>query len=198
MSPKVGVAHKRKAEIIEATFFCIALKGYSNITMQDIADSAGVSKGVIHYYFRNKEELFLSVHEKLIGDLDNHIARKIEQASTPPDKVRSIIRAAFEKIRGNKKFQIVLLDFWAHSTRNPRLKAASSHQYARYRHTISKIIADGIEEGQFRKCDPNQVASALIGLIEGHMIQWVFGEKDFAIARAQKMTEQIISAYIQA
>jgi AcrR family transcriptional regulator len=196
MSPKVGVAPKRRAEIIEATFFCIALKGYSKITMQDIADSAGVSKGVIHYYFRNKEELFLSVFEKLIGDLDTHIARKIEQAKTPPEQLRAIITAAFEKIRGNKKFQIVMLDFWAHSTKNSTLKTANANQYARYRHITKKIIADGIKQGYFKKCDPGQVASALIGLIEGLMIQWVADEKAFALTRAQKMTEEIISAFL--
>jgi AcrR family transcriptional regulator len=196
MSPKVGVASKRRAEIIEATFFCIALKGYSNITMQDIADSAGVSKGVIHYYFRNKEELFLSVFEKLIGDLDAHIACRVEQVETPPEQIRAIIAAVFEKIRGNKKFQIVLLDFWAHSTRNATLKRANSGQYGRYRHITKKIIADGIKQGHFRKCDPSQVASALIGLIEGLLIQWVADEKAFALARAQRMTEEIISAFL--
>ena len=196
MSPKVGVAPKRRAEIIEATFFCIALKGYSKITMQDIADSAGVSKGVIHYYFRNKEELFLSVFEKLIGDLDAHIARRVEQVETPPEQIRAIITAVFEKIRGNKKFQIVLLDFWAHSTRNATLKKANSNQYGRYRHIAKKIIADGIKQGYFRNCDPGQVASALIGLIEGLLIQWVADEKAFALTRAQKLTEEIISAFL--
>ena len=197
MSPKVGIAPKRRAEIIEATFFCIALKGYSNITMQDIADSAGVSKGVIHYYFRNKEELFLSVLERLIRDLDSHLAKKVERAKTPPQKIRAITSAVFEKTRENKKFQVVLLDFWAQSTKNPTLRAATASQYARYRHLAKKIIAEGVEKGYFGKCDPSRVASALIGLIEGFIIQWIFDEKAFDFARAQKMTEAIILSFLK-
>ncbi len=196
MAPKVGVAPRRRAEIIEATFFCIALKGYSNITMQDIADSAGVSKGVIHYYFRNKEELFISVFEKLIGDLDANIARRVEQADTPPEKIRAVIGAVFEKIRANKKFQIVLLDFWAHSTRNPSLKKVNARQYSRYRRLLKKTIADGIEQGYFKKCDPSQVASALIGMIEGLLVQWIFDSKAFALTHAQKTTEEVISTFL--
>jgi AcrR family transcriptional regulator len=192
MSPKIGIAPKRRAEIIEATFFCIALKGYSNITMQDIADSAGVSKGVIHYYFRNKEELFLSVFEKLVRDLDVHIAGRAERARTPTEKIRAIISGVFEKIRENKKFQVVLLDFWAHSTKNPTLRTANARQYARYRYLVKKIIANGIEEGHFKKSDPDRVASALIGLIEGFTIQWIFDEKAFDLSGAQKATEEII------
>ena len=197
MSPKVGIAPKRRAEIIEATFFCIALKGYSNITMQDIADSAGVSKGVIHYYFRNKEELFLSVHEKLIRDLDTHVGKKVDRAETPPDKVRAIITSVFEKTKENKKFQVVLLDFWAHSTRSPRLREATINQYARYRHMAKKVVAEGIEKGYFRQCDPARVASAIIGLIEGLTIQWIFDQSAFDLSRAQKMIDEIIMAYLR-
>jgi TetR/AcrR family fatty acid metabolism transcriptional regulator len=197
MSPKVGIAPKRRAEIIEATFFCIALKGYSNITMQNIADSAGVSKGVIHYYFRNKEDLFLSVFEKLTKDLDTHIGRKVNRAKSPPEKIRAIISAVFEMVRGSKKFQVVLLDFWAHSTKHPTLRAANANQYARYRHLTKKIIAEGIAEGYFKKCDTNRVASAIIGLIEGFMIQWIFDPKAFDLRRAQKTTEEIIMTFFQ-
>ncbi len=197
MSPKVGIAPKRRAEIIESTFFCIALKGYSNITMQDIADSAGVSKGVIHYYFRSKEDLFLSVLEKLIKDLDSHLGKRVDRARTPPEKIRAIINAVFEKTRENQKFQVVLLDFWAHSTKNPILKAATANQYARYRHLAKKIIAEGIEKEYFKDCDPARVASALIGLIEGLTIQWIFDEKAFELSRAQKMTEEIVMGFLQ-
>lgn len=197
MSPKVGIAPKRKAEIIEATFFCIALKGYSNITMQDIADSAGVSKGVIHYYFRNKEELFLSVLEKLNKDLDNHLGKKVEQAKTPPEKLRAIISAVFEKVMENKKFQVVLLDFWAHSTKMPRLQEATANRYARYRYLAKKIIAEGVENGYFRECNAAGIASALIGLIEGLTIQWIFDQSAFDLSRAQKMTDEIIMTYLQ-
>jgi AcrR family transcriptional regulator len=195
MSRKISIAPKRRAEIIEATFFCIALKGYSKITMQDIADSAGVSKGVIHYYFRSKEELFLSVFEKLVKDLDSHIATKVNRAKTPPEKIRAIISAVFEKVKENKKFQVVLLDFWAHSTKHPTLRAANANQYARYRYLTKKIITEGIEEGYFKDCEPERVASALIGLIEGLVIQWIFDEKAFDLRRAQKISEEIFMTF---
>ncbi len=197
MSPKIGIAPKRRAEIIEATFFCIALKGYSNITMQDIADSAGVSKGVIHYYFHNKEELFLSVHEKLLRDLDTHLGKKVDKAETPPDKIRAIISSVFEKAKENKKFQVVLLDFWAHSTKIPRLREATINQFSRYRYLSKKIIAEGVEKGYFKECDPARVASALIGLIEGLTMQWIFDPTAFDLSRAQKMTEEIIMGFLQ-
>ena len=87
--------------------------------------------------------------------------------------------------------------FWAHSVRNPTLKAANSGQHARYRHLAKKIIAEGIKTGHFRKCDSSRVASSLIGVIEGYTIQWLFDEKAFDLANAQKMTEEMVMGYLR-
>ena len=76
------------------------------------------------------------------------------------------------------------------------LKKVNASQYSRYRHLLKKIIADGIEQGHFKKCDPGQVASALIGMIEGLLIQWVFDSKAFALTNAQKMTEDVMNTYL--
>ena len=64
-------------------------KGYAAARMQEIADHAGINKGLLHYYFKNKEKLFLSVfHEALdnfiprvnrIFDADIPLEEKIEQ-----------------------------------------------------------------------------------------------------------------------
>jgi hypothetical protein len=75
--------------------------------------------------------------------------------------------------------------------------AANASQYARYRHLAKKIIAEGIRDGYFKECDPARVASALIGLIEGFTIQWIFDEKAFDLVRAQKMTEEIIIGFLK-
>jgi hypothetical protein len=62
---------------------------------------------------------------------------------------------------------------------------------------VKKIIASGIEGGHFKRCDPARVASALVGLIEGFTIQWIFDEKAFDLSRAQKMTEEIILRFLK-
>ena len=54
---KIDVAAERKDQIVRATVECITKYGYHNFSMQDVARTAGVSKGIIHYYFLNKDEL---------------------------------------------------------------------------------------------------------------------------------------------
>ena len=58
---KHDVAAERKEQIVRATVECITKHGYHNFSMQDVARTAGVSKGIIHYYFLNKDELMMCV-----------------------------------------------------------------------------------------------------------------------------------------
>lgn len=54
-----------------AAFDCIAQKGYGNFSLKDVADKATLSKGIIHYYFKNKGELLSLVWDILTQFMDN-------------------------------------------------------------------------------------------------------------------------------
>ena len=55
--------------ILEAAKKVFHIKGFDGARMQEIADEAGVNKSLVHYYFRNKENLFRSVFEEAFGTL---------------------------------------------------------------------------------------------------------------------------------
>lgn len=55
---------KRK-RLIEAAYKVFVKKGYSNASIKDIANEANITSGLVHYYFKNKEELLLAVQEEV-------------------------------------------------------------------------------------------------------------------------------------
>src|SRR5262245_46801185 len=69
---------QRREELIKATYYEVAEKGYSAVTLQDIAKRAGVSKGSTLYYFATKEDLFLGALEWMINQFDIRIGQAIE------------------------------------------------------------------------------------------------------------------------
>src|SRR5262245_44160736 len=69
---------QRREELIKATYYEVAEKGYSAVTLQDIAKRAGVSKGSTLYYFATKEDLFLCALEWMINQFDIRIDLAIE------------------------------------------------------------------------------------------------------------------------
>ena len=59
---------QRREELTLATMRCIVKKGYTHVTIEDICKEVGMSRGIVSYHFKNKEELLVSVLEKMIDD----------------------------------------------------------------------------------------------------------------------------------
>ena len=90
MSPKVGVAPLRREQIVRATIRCLARDGYAGLTMKKVARTAGVSQGILHYYFADKRAILVAALEMVMADLDRRVAAA--QARGPRDP-RARLRA---------------------------------------------------------------------------------------------------------
>ncbi len=109
---KPDVAAERKEQIVKATVECITKHGYHNFSMQDVARSAGVSKGIIHYYFLNKDELMMCVLDKVAGDIERVLGQEMEASSDPWRKLEIFIEVCFDVVRSTKEYYQVNMDFW--------------------------------------------------------------------------------------
>src|SRR5712691_11687202 len=74
MSPKVGVAPLRREQIVRATIRCLARDGYAGLTMKKVARAAGVSQGILHYYFADKRAILVAALAAVTADLDRRVA----------------------------------------------------------------------------------------------------------------------------
>src|SRR2546426_280441 len=73
MSPKVGVAPLRREQIVRATIRCLARDGYAGLTMKKVARTAGVSQGILHYYFADKRAILVAALEMVMAGLDRRV-----------------------------------------------------------------------------------------------------------------------------
>jgi AcrR family transcriptional regulator len=58
---KGDIAKRRREQIIEGLYMCLATKGHEQVTVRDIARAANVSYGALHYYFADKKEIMLAL-----------------------------------------------------------------------------------------------------------------------------------------
>src|SRR5262245_52295147 len=132
MSPRVAVEEQqeeRKAELTRATFLEVSEKGFADVTLEDIAQRAGVSKGVLLYYFRSKEELFLSAFKQSILALRDRLRAAIAAAPDPVEKIRAILRTSFVSAKANRKFYQAYLDLLSMGTRQEAFKQLNARFY---------------------------------------------------------------------
>ncbi len=71
--PKVGMEAERRRSLIDATVDAIHERGYSDVTMAQIAKRAGVSGGLVHHYFGSKDQLLAATMRHLLTELGRAI-----------------------------------------------------------------------------------------------------------------------------
>ena len=63
--PKLGMAPIRRKQLVEAAIAAIHAHGFANATVARIARQAGISAGMVHHYFKDKDEIFEAVVDEL-------------------------------------------------------------------------------------------------------------------------------------
>ena len=110
---------QRREELIKATYYEVAEKGYSAVTLQDIAKRAGVSKGSTLYYFATKEDLFLGALEWMVNQFDIRIGQVIADVEDPVEKVGALIGTIFANAQESRQF-------YRASRTSPAVRSAAS------------------------------------------------------------------------
>lgn len=189
---KPDVAAERKDQIVRATVDCITKHGYHNFSMQDVARTAGVSKGIIHYYFLNKDDLMMSVLDKVAGDIETIIAADMESITSPVEKIKVFIAVTFDVVRSTKEYYQVNMDFWTQINQKKEVRQVISRHYAKFRDSCAKVIEEGVKQGVFKQVNPQHHASFIIGTIDGISLQWLFDETVYDYAEVVKSASQVL------
>ncbi len=187
---KPDVAAERKDQIVRATVECITKHGYHNFSMQDVARTAGVSKGIIHYYFLNKDDLMMSVLDRVAGDIENILVTDMGSITDPVQKLRIFMSVSFDIVRGTKEYYQVNMDFWTQINQKKAVRQVISRHYAKFRDSCARVIEEGVKAGVFKNVNPHYYASLVIAIIDGISLQWLFDETVYEYDEVVKVASQ--------
>ena len=176
---EASVAAPRKLDgdkaqrIIEAMRSSVGARGAAASTFDHVAREAGVSRGLLHYYFGTKEQLLVEVvrHdcEIRIQAMDERIAR----AETVDEIVEALV-AGLEDFIGGEPTLAVIYEMLSASRRSDDIRAELAELYRRWRAHLAESLRAKEREGVVRlQGDPESVASILFALGDGFGIQVV-------------------------
>src|SRR5438093_8929294 len=168
MSPKRGVAPLRRTAIVRATIRCLARDGYTGLTMKKVAREAGVSQGILHYYFADKRAILVAALETVTADLDRRVAAaQARSGRDPRARLRALIHACLQSSVDAREVWIVFVEFWSEMMHDAGLRAINAGLYARMRRLIGRPVAEAIRAGRFRPVRPVEAAAVILGLLDG-------------------------------
>ena len=177
--PRLAASHEaeRRLILLKSAFREVAEKGFSNVTLEDIAARAGVSKGVTLYYFSSKEDLFLQLFGWLIDSIHDRMREAVESVADPTEKVRALVALIFPSPSKNRAFFRAYIDFCGLASRREAFRVIGERFYAGCREVDGSIVEEGMRRGVFLARDPAEAASTLRAIFDGLMLQWL-SEKD--------------------
>ena len=185
----------KRERIIEAAVDVFAERGFHQARVSDIAKRAGVADGTIYLYFKNKEDLLLSIFEEKMDVVLAGLREALASIDDPVERVRSFARYHFSQVRDNRSAAEVLQVELRLS--NKFLKEYRPEKLWEYLEVFAEITREGQARGIFRSdLDPFVTMWAFFGALDELAMQWVLSRRPnrFEIDTA---AEQVADVFIR-
>jgi AcrR family transcriptional regulator len=163
---------EKARRIIEAMRSSVGTRGAAASTFDHVARDAGVSRGLLHYYFGSKERLLVEVVRRdcdaRIGAMDERIVR----AGSVDEIIAALVVGLEEFIEGEPGIQAVIYELLSASRHSEEIRAELAELYRRWRSHLADVLRAKEREGIVRlEAEPESVASMLFALGDGFGIQ---------------------------
>ncbi|WP_404329480.1 TetR/AcrR family transcriptional regulator [Mesobacillus maritimus] len=165
-------------QIIDAAVVVIAEKGYHQAQVSKIAKQAGVADGTIYLYFRNKEDILISLFQEKMGNFIELIEGKIAGKTTAVEKLLMLVESHLEWVAEDSHLAIVTQLELRQSNKDLRLKI--NEVLKGYLKLIDKIVVEGIERNEFRSnLDVRLARQMIFGTIDETVTTWVMSDTKY-------------------
>lgn len=159
-------AEESREEIMHATYHALCKHGFSNLTMQDIADEMDRSRTLLHYHYDTKEDLLEAYLDRMIGWIGDRLTES--ETEHPVDRLAEFInRFVIPPEETGQTFALAILELRLQAVHNESFRHKLTQHYQENVATVVEIIQDGIEEGVFTEVDAEAVGEAIYTAMVG-------------------------------
>jgi TetR/AcrR family fatty acid metabolism transcriptional regulator len=167
-------------QIIDAAVIVIAQNGYYQAQVSKIAKQAGVADGTIYLYFKNKEDILISLFHEKMGYFVEQIEEELKGKTTASEKMLVLIQKHFQNLSEDVNLAIVTQLELRQSNKELRLRI--NDVLRGYLNLIDQIIIEGKENGEFMPDLNNLLARQMIfGTIDETVTTWVMNEQKYSL-----------------
>jgi AcrR family transcriptional regulator len=163
---------EKAQRIVDAMRDSVARRGAAGSTFEHVAREAGVSRGLLHYYFGTKERLLVEVVRR---DTELRVARldeRLGEAKTADDVLAALVSSLTEMIENEPGFFLLLYELFSAGRRNPDIRREVGQLFERTRTHVADVLRAKEEEGVLDlRFGAEAVVSYLFALGDGFALQ---------------------------
>jgi len=185
--------HRRK-QIIDIAIEMIATIGYQQTTLTKIAAQAGFTKGVIFYYFKNKEELVKQTGAAMLEELRTYTIKEMKQNKSAKSQLEKYIQAYFDFIKKNRQKFLILMELGFNLNSSGHHSIFGASEYRECRDRLNFIL----EKDNTTRPQESDLPAVIQGMLDGVSIQWVADIKSIDLDLCRTTILNMIDSYLAA
>ena len=177
-----------RERILAAAVGQIAREGIDGVRIARIAMEARVSTALVHYHFETRDALLaeaLDYSYQRAGEARIGGEPELPSASHA-ERLRSMIDGCLPTTPGLRNDWVLWVELWLRAARNPELRPVAEELYARLHAWFRDEIAAGVKDGEFARCDPDELADRALALLDGYGIRALIGDGAIPLDRARR------------
>lgn len=183
---------KRK-EILQASVRVFARNGFFHSKVSDVAKQAGVADGTIYLYFRNKDDLLISLFDQTMGEFVARAREALETASSPVEKLRRLAFLHLDGLGRNRDLAVVFQIELRHSSKF--MARFSKTRLADYFNLIRGVIREGQSAGQIRKDLHEKITTkCFFGALDEMATNWILSKREYNLAA---LSDVVVDVFVQ-
>ena len=189
---------ERRRQILDAAKQVFADAGYHGASINAIIERAQIARGTFYLYFESKAAVFDSILDEAMAQLRSRIHRiEVEDPTAAPPQVqlRNQVVATLGYVVGDRALAELLLQ----SAHAPEAEATErlDQFYGEVRRLIVRALEQGAAIGLVRKCQPELVAGALLGMVRGVIeVMMLHPEPDASSPGPRYTVEDVVNEVI--
>jgi TetR/AcrR family fatty acid metabolism transcriptional regulator len=185
-TPRRTAAVKERANgkyeaILRAAIKVFAGSGFFNSKVADVAREAGVADGTVYLYFKNKDDILVSIFNYYMEEALAAGKASLAETDDPVEKLRRIVRAHLERLGRDRNLAVVFQVELRSSTKF--MEQFSATKVAEYLDMIRSVIEEGQKRGVFRpELNTKIVSKVLFGALDEMATNWVLSRKRYSLS----------------
>lgn len=181
-------------QIVDAAVIAIAENGYHQAQVAKIAKQAGVADGTIYLYFKNKEDILISVFKEKMSIFVENLQDIIKSGNTSSEKLCGMIENHLSVLSNDRHLATVTQLELRQSNRELRLKINSILK--EYLALLDQILIEGMVSGEFKSTMDVRIARQMVfGTIDEISTTWVMSDNRYnLLEQSPKIQQMLLSA----
>lgn len=175
----------RREQLINSTIDSLAKRGFSATTLGDVAEGAGLSRGIVNFHFESKEKLLLETLRYISETYTNHWKQALDAVAdqAAAKQLQTMIRADLDKKVCNSKLIPVWFGFWAEAQSRPAYQKLAWERDEEYLTILRRLCTELKNDGGY-DFSAHDTGSAIYAMQEGLWLRLTLGRKKFKRERA--------------